>query len=180
MAAVGKRRCVRRLALLAPLVGALAGCGFSPMYADGDGTSAASVATFDVAPVADRATQVLRNELLRGVAPEEARRAPWLLDLSVTEDEASVLSSRQRGAVEKRYRMTAAFELRDKATKKPLLRGKSFADAFYVVTREHFADLNARMQAQRAAARQLADDLRTRIAAHLARHAARPASGRRP
>ena len=169
MSAGRKRRFVHTLALLVPFAGALAGCGFSPMYADGDGTPADSTAIFDVAPASDRATQILRNELLRGIAPEQARRAPWLLDVSVREEETAVLSSRARGTLQKRYRMSASFELRDKTTRRPLLRGKSFADAYYTITRQHFADINARMQAQRAAARQLADDLRTRIAARLAR-----------
>ncbi len=166
-----------RLIVLALLTGLLGACGFSPMYADRNGTPVASAVAFDVAPAHDRATQLLRNELLRGIAPEEARRAPLLLDLSVTEDEAGILSSRQRGTIEKRYRMSAAFELRDKTTKKTLLRGKSFADAYYTITRQHFADINARMQAQRAAARQLADDLRTRIAAHFARRTQGVSSG---
>ena len=178
MAQARGKRTGRGLALLAPLALALAGCGFSPMYADGDGASATRAAIFDVSPAADRTTQVLRNELLRGIAPEEARRAPWLLDLAATEEETEVLTSRQRGALQKRYRMSATFELRDKATKKPLLRGKSFADAYYTITRQHFADINARMQARRAAARQLADDLRTRIAAHFARSGSALAGGR--
>ena len=179
MAVTRGKRTGRALALLALLAVALSGCGFSPMYADGNGAPTAT-ATFDVSPATDRATQVLRNELLRGIPPEEARRAPRLLDVTVSEEETEVLSSRQRGTLEKRYRMTASFELRDRATRKPLLRGKSFADAYYTITRQHFADLNARMQAQRAAARQLADDLRTRIAAHFARRAgAAPAGGGR-
>jgi len=175
----GTRTAVMLVSLVLLATG-LAACGFSPMYADRDGTPVATATSFDVSSATDRATQVLRNELLRGIAPEEARRAPWLLDISVSEEETGVLSSRQRGTLQKRYRMSATFELRDKATRKPLLRGKSFADAYYTITRQHFADINARMQARRAAARQLADDLRTRIAAYVKRGAPRQASGGRP
>ncbi len=174
------RHAATTLALSILLATGLGACGFSPMYADRNGAPATTAVAFDVTPATDRATQVLRNELLRGTAPEEARRAPWLLDVTVSEEDSDILSSRERGTLQKRYRMSATFELRDKTTRKPVLRGKSFADAYYTITRQHFADINARMQAQRAAARQLADDLRTRIAAHLARDATRPARGGRP
>ncbi len=146
----------------------LSGCGFSPMYASRPGASnpATALAQMEVEPPASRLEQIVRNELLRTVPPSRQGGGAYSLELNVTASEASLLSTSGL----KRQRLIATFSLRDKASGKVLLDGRSFADATYYKRSRQFSDERSKEAAQRVAARELAEDIRTRLAAWFAQH----------
>ncbi len=155
------RRAPLVAALALPL--ALAGCGFSPLYG-GHAGATSSWEQVDVAPPSDRLNQLVYNELLRNRPPSSSGGRPYVLRVSVTEDEATLLNSRLQ-----RVRLKAGFALMERASGRVLLQGRTFGDASYETTRLHFADARAHEAAQRTAARLVAQDIRTRVQAFFAR-----------
>ena len=142
----------------------LAGCGFTPMYAAKQGSPATALAQMEVAQPDNRLEQLVRNELLRNIPPSQQSGSAYLLDLSVNESTATLLSA--TGLT--RQRLTAFFMLKDKNNGKILFNGKSFADATYNHLGQQFSDQYSKEAAQRVAAKELAEDIRTRLAAWFA------------
>ena len=163
------------MALAAVLVALLlSSCGLSPMYAErADVGGAAGWEQVDVAPPANRLEQLVFTELLRNRPPEKSGGRPYELSFTVQEDEAATLGSRLW-----RVRLKADFSLKERASGKVLMRGRTFGDASYEKTRMHFADASARDAARKTAAKLIAEDMRRQVVAFFAR--GMPATARPP
>ena len=163
----GSARTITMLALLLTML-LLAGCGFSPMYAEraADGAALHGWEQVDVAPPADRLTQLVYNELLQNRPPAQRGNRPYVLTMKVAEEEADLLGDRLQ-----RIRVKAEFALMRRTDGRVLMQGRTYGDASYHTTRLHLADAQARAAAMKTAARLVAEDIRTRISAYFARTA---------
>ncbi len=148
----------------------LAGCGLSPMYAQRDdggvGGAALGWEQVDIAAPGNRVEQMVYQELLQNRPPAQQSRtsAAYELKLQVNESDDGMLRDRLS-----RRRLTVNYALVRRADGRVVLNGKTFADASYEQTRQHFADARAADAARRAAAKIVARDIRTRVAAFFAR-----------
>ena len=150
---------------------ALSGCGFHPLYGDsgGAGSVEAALTGIDVAPQTTRAGQLVRNEILSGIAPASAGGGARVLDFTAEEKETPAVVSFNSGNAQNRYILNVAYVLKTRGGR-VLTRGKTFSEVSYTVTRQPAADMQARIRASETAARVAAEDIRTRLAAWLAAH----------
>ena len=145
----------------------LSGCsGFRPLYgtASGGGSVAADMSSLAVEEQHTRGGQILRNVLLDGVKPGQARFA---LKLQVTERVINVASLSSTLGSRSRYALTVHYELIDSASGKSLTTGDSFSNVEYDIINVPVSDLQAADDARMRAGRELGQDLRLRIAAFL-------------
>ena len=151
---------------------ALSGCGFHPLYGDGGaaGSVEAALIDIDVAPQTTRTGQLVRNEILSGVAPASAGGGARVLDLTIGEKETPAVVSFNSGDAQNRYILNVSYVLKARGSGRVLTRGKTFSEVSYTVTRQPAADMQARIRAVETAARVAAGDIRTRLAAWLAAH----------
>jgi len=163
-----KKRLIPAAVLAMPLL--LGGCGFHPLYGGGDapGSVEAALVDIDITPQTTRIGQLVRNELLSGVAPASAGGGSRVLDFSATEKETAAVVSFNSGEAQNRYILNVEYVLKDRSSGKALTRGKTFSEVSYTVTRQPVADMQARNRAAETAARVVARDIRTRLAAWLA------------
>ena len=64
----------------------VAGCGFQPFHGERSAASSAGLANFDIALIADRTGQMMRNELLQQMQPLGAVASPrFVLGVKLTE-----------------------------------------------------------------------------------------------
>lgn len=167
---------MKRRAALLGLVGALAACGFRPLYGErAQGPEIeAQFAAVDIAPIDDRLGQLVRNHLLDAMNPYgrplrphyrlEVRLSPSLESLAFREDDT---------ATRVNLRLAATYFLRRAHSDEVLLEGATRVIASYNVTRQDYATLIADRDAQARAAREVADEIVTRLAVWFER--ARPA-----
>ena len=143
----------------------LGGCGYKPLYGQLDDAGSLDFSDIEINPQSSRTGQLVRNELLAGIAPamRRSRKKRYVLDFSISEaDDTTIISHHSR------YTMRAKFTLVAKGNGMRLLSGKTFAEASYTKVRQPVANMQARINASKRAARVIADNIRTRIAAHLA------------
>lgn len=154
----------------------LAGCGtssFRPMYAataNGSGL-ADKLAQIEITTIPGRAGQIIRNELLfqtRGGAGEVTASPAMRLNIAIREKELSTLVNREGDALGRIYTVTAAFQLIDIKTNKTLLKGESFGRASYDRFEPIYANVRAKVDAQRRSSKSIAQDIKSRLEAFLA------------
>ena len=171
-----------RRALLAalPLLAALGGCGFRPIYAESAPGAAADSAAGDlaatrVALIADREGQLLRRALVQRLGSD--RGAPARYSLVVTLEIRRNQAAIRQDQTEARNRIsaTATYELTalDRPGSEPIARGRVLAvDAFNVGRNQFFAaQLSGEAAIERLAER-LASDIAGQLAAAYARRRA--------
>jgi len=159
-----------RLAALAFVALALAGCGaYRPLYgsAGGGGNVVATLAAMDVQEQHDRAGQLVRNELLDGVASGPQR---YKLSLATSEAVIGVASMATGTASRSRYNLRAHYELYDSRDNHLLTSGDTFANAEFDTLKIPVADIQAQSDARSRAAKELGQDIRLRLAAYLSAH----------
>jgi LPS-assembly lipoprotein len=163
-------RYVAAVALIAGLAG---GCGFRPLYATGavagDAASPAAreeLAATEVAPIADRSGQILRNELvfLLGAAGK-APAARYSLGVALTETLSTVAVRITGLATRADLRLKARYTLTDLATGAVLTEGQADAVGSFDLLENEFATLIAGRYTREQAARRLARLLHMRLAA---------------
>lgn len=150
-------------ALLASL--ALGGCSYHPLYAkpDSSGGVVSQLADVGVPEQGTRAGQLVRNDLLSGMATGQRKYA---LKMVVTEKK-DLTSSLAKNVVDRyRYRLTVSYSLVEVGTGRELNSGKTFSDVAYDTVREPVADVQAAENARERAAKEVAQDLRLRISAY--------------
>lgn len=157
------------LLMLAAL--ALAGCGYQPLY----GSSATNpgvagvLASISIPEATDRPGQLVRNELITGMQTGKGEQDKYLLNLTTTLSDNSVLQKRQPNETRQAITITTSYELIDRSSGKVISKGKTFATVSYDVIRQPFADMQAEKDATERAARQVGVDIRTRLAAFFAK-----------
>jgi LPS-assembly lipoprotein len=171
-----------RRALLAalPLLAALGGCGFRPIYAESAPGAAADTPAGDLAAtrvglIADREGQLLRRALVRRLGSD--RGAPARYSLAVTLELRRDQVAIRQDQTETRNRITAiaTYELRPLTPPdaEPVARGRVMAvDAFNVGRNQFFAAQLSGEAALERIADLLASDIAGQLAATFARRRA--------
>lgn len=160
-----------RNAIILSLLLMLSACGFSPLYATPErGTAGDTVElrSLEIAPIADRAGQELRNTLL-AILPETSGAPRFRLTVKLLEYIDDFGIRRDTTATFARLTMTAEYQLHDLKLPEgapPLLNGTLRAVNSYNILASTFATLSAEEDARSRAARQLAQDLKLRLGAY--------------
>lgn len=155
-----------RLSLVVLVALALAGCGFTPMYAtSGDGTGLANqFSSVQVAPIPDRVGQVVRNGLMDRLNPHGPPGAP-LYRLEVTLDEAvEGFGFRPDEAITREnLRLDAVYRLIRTADEELLLEGNAHSNLAYDIVQSDFANFSAKQDARRRTAEQVINIIVVRL-----------------
>ena len=167
---------LRPLLLLLLAAAALAACGFQPLYGQRQsGRVSADLAQIDVAPIADRIGQQLRNELLVRINPNGSPEAPrYRLQVELREEPQGLLVERDDLITRVNLRLFAEFVLISLEDKAQLLRGRARSMTAYNITGQQYANLVAEQDAKRRAALAVADQITDRLAAHFSLAHERP------
>ena len=166
----GGTRRVRRCGLAAAgmMMLALAGCGFQPIHGERSAASGAGLAQFDIALIADRTGQMMRNELLKQMQPRGAVRAPRFgLRVTLTEALSDLAIRKDDVATRANLTLIAEFSVVDRADGSHMFAGRSRSVNSYNILTSDFATLSARADARRRAIRQLALDIKERLSVWL-------------
>ena len=175
-------RAFGRPALALSLALGLGGC-FQPMYAQrapggsvlsspaAAGGAATALASIDVLPIAGRAGQKIRNDLVFAFTGGSAPPAPaYRLDVVVqvvAAQTAVVDPFTDRPEVET-IGIDAAYTVTQVGTGLPVLTGNAFGRATYSTTRQRFANVRAQRDAEDRATRPIVEQIRARLAGHFA------------
>ncbi len=166
---IGQDHPGRRAALLLGLGGALAGCGFHPVYmaAQGNGPGpSADLAAIDVKPIYERPGQILREALLGRlrIEPGAPRKYDLLVNFSISGEGLAVLDFTQATRI--RLVANSIWTLTNHATPPAkLVDGTDrVVDGFDLFDSQYFAmDLN-----NEKVQRRMAEAMATQIALRLA------------
>lgn len=158
------------LVCLLPL--ALASCGFRPLYGK-DSYNAGmmdELASVEVAPLADREGQLLRNALLTDLNPRGMAGKPHyrlVVTPSINETQQALRTDDTATRNQITYNIT--YWLYEDKTR--VVSG-SFSQSFsYDFLEEHYANVSAADDIHRRAAQSVADEIRNRLAAYFAKNA---------
>ncbi|WEK51044.1 MAG: LPS assembly lipoprotein LptE [Candidatus Kaistia colombiensis] len=167
----GMSRLVRG-GLVALALGVLAaGCTVQPIYmtiANGPNV-AADLSAISVEDVSDRVGQEVRNNLIFGFTGGGASAPPrYELTMRVTSADARLGFERDETAPAYSVTVTVAYQLKEIATGKVILRSINRGVASYDRSNQAFANQRAQIDAQNRAAQSVADDIQLRLAAALA------------
>jgi LPS-assembly lipoprotein len=157
---------------LLPLLLAAA-CGFEPLYGSrGTGGSAArpEMAQISIPPIADRAGQMLRNELRDRLTPSGLPGQPrWRLEVSLNETTTDLVILRDATATFAKYVGDARWVLVDLSSNAPATRGRVRQVASYSISSSEFASLQAEEDARRRVVTAIAEDIRLRLGLYFKR-----------
>ena len=156
------------------LAGALAACGFEPMYAERTGTPPPGQAQNGgvqsdmlgtrVATIPDRVGQVLRNQLVDRLNPQgEPAQPAYYLSIRLNELKESVLTRSDEFSTATNLRLSADFEVRDPQGN-ILTTGYSRSITRYNTLQSQYATIAAEDNARLRASRELAEDIRIKLA----------------
>ena len=149
--------------------GALAACGFEPLYSRKSGVNAsAELASIRIQPIEDRVGQRLHNHLLDLFNPRGRPRKPrYTLRVELTESSGNVAVSKESFATRVNYTLSASFTLYEGSTKTVLFGGSDRVVTSYNVLESNYATQIAEENAQKNAVRQVALNIQNQIAARL-------------
>ena len=153
----------------------LAGCSEMPRPLYGKTTGAAEgLKTVDIAAVQGRVGQQVRNELAFGFYGGEGEvegKPVYRLELTVTSTDNAVgverFSNVPAAYVEQ---ISATFALVDIASGATVTSGTSFANAAYDYSRQGYANVRAKRDAENRVATVVAGDIRNKLAVWFASH----------
>lgn len=158
--------------LLLILVGALAGCGFRPLYGT-SGTTGSGGPVVDefsaikIERVANRTGQQLHNHLLDLLTPRGQPATPaYLLRVTLRESKREIAVRSTGLATRANVRVNAKFALVDMATGDLLTNGTARAFSSYNLTDSEFSNLTAEKDTLSQATRIIAADIRARLGAY--------------
>jgi hypothetical protein len=158
----------RRAVLLLGLGGALAGCGFHPVYMPtGDGPGpAAGLAEIEVKPIYERPGQILRQALLGRLGTEPGAPRKFDLDVKfwITGEGQGILDFTQPTRVRLVANATWTLLTRDSKPIKLAEGADSVVDGFDVFDSQYFAQDLANEAVQRRMAEAMAERIALRLA----------------
>lgn len=164
----------RRVGAIAAAVLLLAGCGFRPLYQEAEPTAGSAsvgseLAAVEIAPIPDRAGQLVRNDLLYHMnAIEGGGAAAYRLDVRLAESISELAVESTGFATRSNLRLAASYSLVDLSTGRQLVLGRSRAISSYNIVDASFSTLTAQNAARERAAARIAEDIRARLAAYFA------------
>ena len=180
IARTGGGRQHRGICVAVALAVLVAGCGFRPIHAERPVVDEAtappaaqeSLAATEVAPIADRAGQLLRNELvflLSGSGAPSSTRYSLGVDLTET---LTTMAVRLTGiATRANLRLNARYTLTDLSTGQIVLRGQADSYGSFDLLADEFATLIAERYTREQGAERLDRILHMRLAAFYASRA---------
>jgi len=146
--------------------GALAGCGFTPMYAtnnEGAGVSA-NFAAVKVASIPDRIGQVVWNHLLDRLNPEgEPAAADYVLNVALSEKTVGYGFRSDAAVTRESYTLEGAFRLVDPASGAVAFEETQRSVVSYDLVQSDFANYSAREDAKARTAEELANLIALRL-----------------
>ena len=170
------RQCFLRALMCLAAAGLLAGCGFQPLHGSYKGSAGradniiSDMAYVEVAPMADRVGQMLRNQLLDLLHPGgPADRPLFRLTVILTESLEGLAFEQDDSATRYNLRLTAHFRLSNSRGGIELLNGTTRAIAAYNVVRSDYANLISKRDARKRTAFSVAEGIQRRIAFYFSR-----------
>ncbi len=154
----------------------LASCGFQPLHGSHKGSAGRAgnvindMAYVEVAPIADRVGQTVRNQLLDLLHPRgTADRPQFRLIIVLTESLEGLAIEQDDSATRYNLRLTAHFRLTNSRDGVELLNGTTRAIAAYNVVRSDYANLISERDARKRTAFSVAEGIQSRIAVYFSR-----------
>lgn len=158
----------RRAALLLGLGGALAGCGFHPVYmpTDNGPGPAAGLAEIDVKPIYERPGQILRQALLGrlGIEPGAPRKFDLNVKFWITGEAQGILNFTQPTRIRLAANATWTLFSRDHPPVKLAEGADNLIDGFDLFDAQYFAQDLSNEAVQRRLAEAMADRIALRLA----------------
>ena len=164
----------------AAVAGLLAGCGFQPLHGNranltrntslSGGNVISDMAYVEVAPIADRVGQSVRNQLLDLLHPRGMVDRPvFRLVVTLVERQEGLAIQQDDSATRYNLRLAGQFSLIDTRNGAELLRGTARAIAAYNVVLSDYANLISQKDARKRAAYSMAEGIQSRIAVYFSR-----------
>lgn len=154
--------------LLLGLALTLAACGFQPMYQKKSGLTTAETSAIEIAPIANRTGQILRNQLVLRLQPRgRAKTTVYQLSVKLRETTKNLALRLDEVATRANLTIQAQYTLIRISGATKLTTGTVRSTVSYNLLREDFATISARDSARRRGAKQLADEIWARLAIHL-------------
>jgi hypothetical protein len=150
--------------LLAVLLG-LSGCSYRPLYgttAESEGV-AATLSAIAIPEAETRIGQIIRSDLLSGMAGGEVDRYTLILKPEVKKIE--VVDKPLPNVTRQAVHLQVSYELVEIASGAAIHKGRTFAQTSFDLVRQPYADLQAEATASERAAHEVSADIRTRLAA---------------
>ena len=145
-----------------------AGCGFQPIHGQKSAASSAALENFDIALIADRTGQMMRNELLQQMQPRGAVASPRFgLGVALTESLTDLAIRKDDVATRANLMLTARFSVTSRVDGSVLFSGQARSVNSYNILTSDFATLSAREDARKRAVRVLALDIKERLSVWL-------------
>jgi LPS-assembly lipoprotein len=168
------RRTGRRAALLLGVGGALAGCGFQPVYMPTGNSpgAAAGLAEIEVKPIYERPGQILREALLErlGIEPGAPRKFDLDVKFWISGEAQGILNFTQATRIRLVANATWTLQTRDPTPIKLADGADSLVDGFDLFDSQYFAqDLNNEAVDRRLAVA-MADRITLRLAMWFHQH----------
>jgi len=172
------RRFLIGVAISCTVAGLTAGCGFQPLHGRHKGPAGGvargsivnDMAYVEVAPIADRVGQTVRNQLLDLLHPRGmADRPIFRLTVSLSESLEGLAIEQDDSATRYNLRLSAHFRLIDSRDGAELLNGTTRAIAAYNVVRSDYANLISERDARNRTALSVAEGIQSRIAVYFSR-----------
>ena len=168
VSAPSRRTALLGLATACLGLGALAGCGFQPLYGGQNRQVRSLLSEIRVEPIANRAGQLLRNELVTGMTPQGIPAQPRyslsvglganVVDLDIQRDATTTFAT---------LILTGNYVLRETASGASVASGQAVSQVSFNILQTPYADRTSRENAERRAITALADDIQRRIAIQL-------------
>jgi len=156
--------------------GLLAGCGFQPLHGSHKGSAGhadniiSDMALVEVAPIADRVGQMVRNQLLDLLHPgATADRPLFRLTVILTEGLEGLAIEQDDSATRYNLLLAAHFRLSNSRDGVELLKGTTRAIAAYNVVRSDYANLISERDARKRTALSVAGKIQRLIAVYFSR-----------
>jgi LPS-assembly lipoprotein len=166
------------LALAAAMMGGVAGCGFQPLYRQGNGARAApGLAAVHIRPdpnrnfqpAEQRLLQMVSNELIDRMQSKPESAALYDLVMDIVESRGAVLVTRTEAVSRFNLSLSSSWRLIDRRSGAILLSNSNVALASYNVLRQEYSNLAAENDARERATRDLAEQIRARLGLYFER-----------
>ncbi|WP_421725635.1 LPS assembly lipoprotein LptE [Bauldia sp.] len=167
---ISRRAGIRGLAA-ALVAGMLGACTVQPLYgpAAGGGTVQSTLTRIAIAPVKDRVSQQVRNNVLFQLTGGKTVGDPlYRMKLTVTSREVGLGITNIDSSPVFSVRLAATYEVTNIASGEQLVRGTARTSASYNRSNQAFANTRAKIDAENRAAAEAAREISTRVAAAVA------------
>ena len=155
-----------RSLMIAGLAALVAGCGFTPLYAERNGQLSAGLSAIEVEPILspDRAGFELQKALRERLQPDGT--VQYVLRVDARETRETLAVTQAGNIVRNNYRLTARYTLTDRQTREKR-QGTVTSVAGYGAVASQYASMVGEDDAVRKAASEVADKMEIELALFL-------------